>query len=125
MKKLKVDDIILFHSKIIKSTGGSDGIRDLSLIESAINKAFQTFDGRDLYESDLRKIAVTAYSLIKNHGFVDGNKRIGVAVMLLLLRFNDIRINYSQEELVALGIGTASGKLREEDIEQWIIRHQV
>ena len=125
MKILKLDDVILFHRKIIKSTGGSDGIRDLSLIESSIYNAFQTFDGKDLYESDLKKIAVTAYSLIKNHGFVDGNKRIGVAVMLLLLRLNDIQINYSQDEIVALGIGTASGELKEEDIEQWIIRHQV
>jgi death on curing protein len=125
MKTLKLDDIIFFHSKIVKSTGGSDGIRDLSLIESAINRAFQTFDGKDLYESDLKKIVVTAYALIKNHGFVDGNKRIGVAVMLLLLRLNDIRIYYSQNEIVDLGIGTAAGQLTEEDIERWIIRHQV
>lgn len=125
MKYLKLEDVIMFHSKIIQLTGGSEGIRDKSLIESAIHKAFQTFDGNDLYESDLKKISVITYSLIKNHGFIDGNKRIGVSVMLLLLRLNDIQIKYPQADLVQLGMKTAAGLLSEADIEQWIIRHQV
>ncbi|WP_281886528.1 type II toxin-antitoxin system death-on-curing family toxin [Paenibacillus sp. YYML68] len=125
MNHIEVDDIIRFHAKIVAATGGSNGIRDRALIESAIQKAFVTFDEQDLYEGVLKKISVIAYSLVKNHGFVDGNKRIGVASMLLLLRLNDIKVEYSQKELIDLGLGIAEGKLKEEDIEQWIIGHQV
>ncbi|MEW9701872.1 type II toxin-antitoxin system death-on-curing family toxin [Paenibacillus sp. SI8] len=125
MKTLEVSQIIAFHKKIVKATGGSDGIRDLGLIESALNKAFATFDGHDLYEGILKKISVLSFSIIKNHGFIDGNKRVGVATMLLLLRLNGITIKYSQEDLIEIGLKTAEGIYKEEDIEQWILRHQV
>jgi death-on-curing protein len=125
MKSVEVNQIITFHQKIVQATGGSDGVRDRTLIESAINKAFATFDGIDLYESIFKKISVITYSLIKNHGFVDGNKRTGVSTMLLLLQINNITIRYSQSELVELGLKIAEGKINEEHIEQWIIRHQV
>jgi death-on-curing protein len=101
------------------------GVRDRSLLESAINKANQTFDGQDLYEGIHKKISVITYSLIKNHGFVDGNKRIGVATMLLLLKLNEFNIKYTQEELIEIGLRTAEGIYNEEDIERWILRHQV
>jgi death on curing protein len=125
VKKITLEQLFVFHEKIIISSGGSNGVRDRSLLESAINKANQTFDGQDLYDGSGRKISVISYSLIKNHGFVDGNKRIGVAVMLLLLRLNGINIKYTQEELVEIGLRTAEGKINEEDIERWILRHQV
>jgi len=125
MKSLEVDQIITFHKKIVNATGGSDGVRDKTLIESAVKKAFATFDGIDLYEGIYKKISVITYSIIKNHGFVDGNKRTGVSTMLLFLKINDIVINYSQMELVELGLKIAEGEITEEDIEQWIIRHQV
>lgn len=125
MKSVEVDQIITFHQKIVQATGGSDGVRDITLIESAIKKAFATFDGTDLYEGINKKIAAITYSLIKNHGFVDGNKRTGVSTMLLFLKINNITIKYSQSELVELGLKIAEGKMNEEHIEQWIIRHQV
>ena len=125
MKIISVEDVILFHEKIIRATGGSDGVRDRGVIESALNRAQQTFDGQDLYEGIEKKIAVTCYSLIKNHGFVDGNKRIGVAVMLLLLRLNHFKVQYSQAELVELGLKSAAGEITEEEIEHWIQRHRV
>jgi death on curing protein len=125
MKNLSVEQILQFHTKIVKATGGSDGIRDLGLIESALKKAEATFDGQELYEGDIKKISVITFALIKNHGFIDGNKRIGVATMLLLLRFNEISVKYEQEELIELGLKTAEGKFREENIQQWIEEHQV
>ncbi|HWJ78893.1 MAG TPA: type II toxin-antitoxin system death-on-curing family toxin [Niallia sp.] len=125
MKTLNIEQILHFHTKIIAATGGSDGTSDRGMIESAIGKAFVTFDGQDLYPDVYKKIAVTTYALIKNHGFVDGNKRIGIASMILLLKLNEIRIEYTQKELVDLGIGIAEGKLTEVDIELWIKRHQV
>jgi death-on-curing protein len=125
MKIISVEDVILFHEKIIQATGGLDGVRDRGVIDSALNRAQQTFDGKDLYDGVEKKIAVTCYSLVKNHGFVDGNKRIGVAVMLLLLRLNQIKVEYSQAELVELGLQSAAGEITEEVIELWIVRHRV
>ncbi|MDQ0170519.1 type II toxin-antitoxin system death-on-curing family toxin [Paenibacillus tundrae] len=125
MKYLSLEQILQFHTKIIKATGGSDGVRDLGLIESALKKAEATFDGQELYEGNKKKISVTTFALIKNHGFIDGNKRIGVATMLLLLRLNDISLKYEQEELVELGLNTAEGEFTEENIQKWIEVHQV
>jgi len=125
MKSIDVEDVLNFHGKIIEQTGGSSGIRDLGLIESALNRAVMTFDGKDLYEAIVDKISAVTYSLIKNHGFVDGNKRIGVAVMLLLLRLNDVKIRYPQKELIALGLGVADGSIEEKGIKLWIKKHIV
>jgi len=120
---LTVEDVIVLHSKLIAKSGGSIGIRDKTLIDSALNRAFGTFDGVDLYGSFDGKIAAITYSLINNHGFIDGNKRIGIAVMLLLLRLNGIKIQYKQDELVELGLGIASGIIDEGSIRAWITEH--
>jgi death-on-curing protein len=124
MELLDVENILLFHKKIVKSTGGSDGVRDLDLIESALNRGLMTFDGKDLYESTEMKISVISHGLISNHGFIDGNKRIGVSVMVLLLKLNNIVISYSQQELIELGLGVAEGNLNENDILAWIETHK-
>ncbi|WP_373325929.1 type II toxin-antitoxin system death-on-curing family toxin [Sporomusa paucivorans] len=123
MRGLSVSDIIILHQKVIDKTGGSHGIRDIGLIESAVSRAYATFGGNDLYESVEAKIAATAYSLVGNHGFVDGNKRIGIAAMLLLLQLNGYKLQYSQQELIDLGMGLAAGNLDENDIQQWIKAH--
>ncbi|QUH21995.1 type II toxin-antitoxin system death-on-curing family toxin [Alkaliphilus sp. B6464] len=120
MRVLNIQNIILFHEKIIKETGGSTGIRDRGLIESALDRAFATYDGVDLYPSVVEKISVIAHSLISNLGFIDGNKRIGVAAMIMLLKINNITIYYSQQELIDLGIGAAEGSMNEKDILNWI-----
>jgi len=120
MKTLTIDQLIMFHKKITNASGGSHGIKDLGLIESALNRCNATFDGDDLYPTVIEKISVTTVSLVKNHGFVDGNKRVGVSVMLILLSLNGIDIKYTQDELIELGLGLASGKLNEENILGWI-----
>lgn len=124
MRCSSVSDIIILHQKVIDKTGGSHGVRDLGLIESAVSRAYATFGGNDLYETVEAKIAVTAYSLVSNHGFVDGNKRVGIAAMLLLLRLNGYKFQYSQQELTDLGLGLATGNLNENDIQKWIKEHQ-
>jgi death on curing protein len=124
MEFIDIENILLFHKKIVSKTGGSDGVRDLGLIESALNRGLITFDGRDLYGSTEMKISVISHGLIRNHGFIDGNKRIGVAVMLLLLKLNNIEIRYFQQELIDLGLGVAEGKLNENYIVEWIERHK-
>ena len=117
MKCITLAQLIEFHRRITIKTGGSDGVRDKGLLESALNRPFATFSGEDLYTPIERKIAVVTHSLISNHGFVDGNKRIGVSTMILLSKLNNIKLEFTQEELVELGIGTAEGKYLEEDIE--------
>lgn len=89
-----------------------------------MNIGIMTFDGRELFDSTEMKISVISHGLIRNHGFVDGNKRIGIAVMILLLKMNNIKIKYSQQELIELGLGVAEGKLNENDIFAWIERHK-
>ena len=125
MKHIGIVNVVLFHEKIIRETGGSEGVRDIGLVESAINRAHATFDGKDLYTEIENKVATTCYGLIKNHGFVDGNKRIGIAVMLLLLKMNRIFIEYTQEELIELGLGIADSKINEQDIMKWIRKHKI
>ena len=123
MKFLRIENFLMFHEKIIKETGGSAGIRDRGLIESALNRGFMTYDGKDLYPSIIEKISVIAHSLISNHGFVDGNKRIGVAVMVIMLKMNNVKVCYTQKELIELGLKTAEGFMSEKDILTWIKEH--
>lgn len=125
MKHIGIAEVVLFHEKIIRETGGSEGVRDIGLVESAISRAHSTFNGKDLYTEIENKVAITCYGLIKNHGFVDGNKRIGIAVMLLLLTMNRIFIEYTQEELIVLGLDIADSKLNEQDITNWIRKHKI
>jgi len=123
MRFLRIDKVIIFHNKILKKTGGSAGIRDRRLIESALNRGFVTYEGKDLYSSIIEKTSVITHSLICNHGFVDGNKRIGVAVMLIMLKMNNVKVGYTQKELIELGLSTAEGLTKEEDILAWIKQH--
>ena len=125
MKTISLEELLVFHRKIIEKTGGSKGIRDLNLIESALNRAFVTFESKDLYKDIIDKIAAITYGLIKNHGFVDGNKRIGIAVMLFLLKLNELKIRYSQKELIKLGLGIADGLITEENLRNWIRHHEI
>jgi death-on-curing protein len=120
MISLNIEQVKFLHKIIIQESGGSHGVKDISLVESAINRHKATFDGNDLYPDIISKISVTTVSLVKNHGFVDGNKRIGIAVMDTLLRLNFITVKFTQRELIDLGLGLASGKLNEEDVENWI-----
>ncbi|MPM93402.1 hypothetical protein SDC9_140539 [bioreactor metagenome] len=124
MKCSTLTQLIEFHKRITIKTGGSDGIRDKGLLESALNRPFATFSGEDLYTPTEKKIAVVTHSLISNHGFVDGNKRIGVSTMILLSKINNINLKFTQQELIELGISTAKGKYSEEDIFNWILNHK-
>ena len=112
------------HSKLIQATGGIDGIRDEGLLESALAAPFQFFGGEELYPSIPRKAARLCYGLIKNHVFLDGNKRIGIYTMLVFLELNGMKVECSDEELIVLGLGIAAGKFRDEDIMFWIVEHQ-
>ena len=124
MIKLSKEKALSLHKFIAEETGGSAGIRDEGLLESALESAFSGFDGEEFYPSKEEKGARLGYSLISNHAFVDGNKRIGVFIMLIFLEINGIRIECTNEELVEVGLSTADGSMGYEDLLDWIHKHK-
>ena len=125
MKKLTKEQILMIHNELIRETGGSVGLRDEGLLDSALNVPFQGFGDVDNFPSLQQKGARLGYGLICNHAFVDGNKRIGAHIMLLFLSLNGIELEYTQEELSDLIRNVAAGKLQFEDMVKWVIKHQV
>lgn len=123
MKILTKDQIILLHAQLIKETGGSDGIRDEGLLDSAVLNPFQSFDGKDLYPSVLEKGARLGFELIQNHAFIDGNKRIGAHAMLVFLALNGFAFSYTQKELTEIILSVASGKKDCDDLLLWLRSH--
>ena len=119
------EQVTRIHSSLIAKTGGLDGIRDKNLLDSALKVPFQTFDGKDLYPDILDKATQLCFSLINNHPFSDGNKRIGIHLTLLFLKINNVQLNYVQQELIDLGFGIASSKLQKNDIRKWFENHVV
>lgn len=120
---LTVEEIIELHEKIIDRTGGSHGLRDKSLLESAVYSAISGFAETEAYPSVEEKAARLMYSLTSNHAFVDGNKRIGVFTMLMTLQLNNVKIKYTQAELISLGLSVAAGKTDYDNILVWIKEH--
>lgn len=124
MIKFSSEKVKLLHQLMAEATGGSVGVRDEGLLDSALEGAFATFDGAELYPSKEEKAAKLGYSLIANHAFVDGNKRIGVYVMLTFLELNGIHIEATDEDVVALGLGAADGSMDQEAVLDWIKAHK-
>lgn len=119
-----LDHVLLLHKKLIEQTGGADGVRDLGLIESALQRAYAAFGGVEAHPGVIGKAAAVGCGLTQNHGFIDGNKRIGMASMLLILRRNGIALSYTQDELVQLGLSVAQGKTDVPQVREWIENHQ-
>ena len=124
MTKISSEKVKLLHQLMAEATGGGVGVRDEGLLDSAVESAFATFDGAELYPSKEEKAAKLGYSLVSNHAFVDGNKRIGVYVMISFLELNGIHIESSDEDVVALGLGIADGSMSQEDVLKWINNHK-
>lgn len=118
-------DILEFHTELERKSVISDGIRDLGLIESAVNMPFQTFDGVELYPTVEERAAHLFYGLVKNHGFIDGNKRVAVHAMLIYLAVNYIRFEYTSQEMEALVIGVAASNLSVDDVISWIYTKRI
>ena len=123
MIRLTKQQVIMLHQDVIAQSGGSPEIRDEGLLDSALNAPFQTFAGMELYPTIIDKAAHLGYSLIKNHAFVDGNKRIGTHVMLAFLMLNGIDVDYEDEELIQLILGVAAGKISSEQLLAWLQAH--
>ncbi len=125
MKKLTKEQILLLHTQLIETTGGSDGIRDISLLESALESPFQSYGGEELYPSIQAKAARLCYGLVKNHAMIDGNKRLECHTMLVFLALNGYEMEYTQKELSNLVLDVAADRKQYEDILQWLLVHQM
>ncbi|MDD6994929.1 MAG: type II toxin-antitoxin system death-on-curing family toxin [Candidatus Borkfalkiaceae bacterium] len=124
MIKFSKEKVLLLHKMIMEQTGGLDGIRDFGLLESALESAYATFDNKELFPSKEEKAARIAVGLVSNHAFVDGNKRIGMYVLLTFLEVNGLPLEVTDDEVVEVGLKLAEGKMRYEELLQWIKEHE-
>lgn len=123
-EKTEQKQILMLHTQLIQQTGGSEGVRDYNLRDSALETPFQSFGGDELYPTIQAKAARLGYGLIKNHCMIDGNKRIGTHAMLVFLALNGIELKYMQKELYETILDVAAGKIEYEDLLQWVLDHQ-
>jgi death-on-curing protein len=123
MKSLNKRQLLLLHAALLETSGGASGVRDDSLLESALGSPFQTFAGQELYPTVLEKATRLGFGLIKNHPFVDGNKRIGAHAMLVLLALNGIALSYEDEELISTILAVADGTLDADGLLRWVQDH--
>ena len=125
MKRLSKEHIIKLHSQIVELTGGTDGVREMELLESAIESPFQACFGADVYPTIQEKGTRLGFGLIKNHCMLDGNKRIGVHAMLVFFDLNGIVLSYTQKELYEMVLAVAGSTMEYEDMLEWVSAHQV
>ena len=125
MIRFSQEKVLLLHQIIVAETGGSAELRDMNLLDSALEGVYQTFGGQELYPSKEEKGARLGFTLISNHAFVDGNKRIGMYVMLTFLEVNGIHMNCTNEDVVYAGLAVASGEMSYEGLLAWVRSHRV
>ncbi len=124
MKQISKRQILLIHDRLISESGGANGVRDESLLESALAVPYQEFGGMSNYPTIEEKAARMGFGIIKNHPFLDGNKRTGAHIMLLLLYINGVDLVYEQEELIEVILDLASGKTGYNDLLSWVKEHR-
>ena len=124
MIKFSKEKILLLHKILAEATGGSAGVRDEALLDSALESAFAGFGDREFYPTKEEKGACLGYALISNHAFVDGNKRIGLYVMLSFLEMNGVPVQCTDDELVKIGLSVAEGSMGYDELLQWVLDHR-
>ena len=124
MIKFSKEKVKLLYQLLAEATGGSVGVRDEGLLDSALESAFSGFGEQEFYPTKEEKGARLGFALISNHAFVDGNKRIGTYIMLTFLEMNGIRIHCTDEELVHIGLSVADGSMKYEEMLQWVRDHE-
>ena len=125
MIKLTKQQIILLYKILVKYSGGAEGIRDAELLDSALEAPFISFDGISNYPTLQSKAARLAFGMIKNHPFVDGNKRIGILAMISFLELNGIKLACTDDELIKIGRGLADSSVDEKALLVFIIEHGI
>src|SRR6185436_18694256 len=117
---ISLAEVEKIHDILIEKFGGLKGIRDHGILDSAINRPYQTFDGEDLYPDPVDKAAAIFESIISNHPFVDGNKRTAYVLMMLILKENKLDLNADQNTKYDFVISAARGDLRFDRIRNWL-----
>lgn len=125
MIKFSKEKVLLLHKLIAQETGGSIGVRDEGLLESALEAAFSGFGETEFYPTKEEKAARLGYTLISNHAFVDGNKRIGMYVMLTFLEVNGIHMGCSNEDVASAGLAVADGTMDYDALLAWVRAHRL
>ena len=120
---INIEIVKYFHSILIDEFGGSSGIRDLNALKAAIQRPYSTFDGKDLYPTIYDKAAALVESLVKNHAFVDGNKRIGYVMLRFFLIESGFDLSASQTDKYNFIIEISKGNLEFEGIKNWIVQN--
>lgn len=123
MKYLTVEDVLLLHYLAVEKSGGSHGLRDTSLLESAINRPRATFGKTDLYPTLFDKAGALCHSLVKNHPFVDGNKRTALFAAMVTIERNGYTFLCSQKDLVTIGVAIDTENITSEEISLWLKKH--
>ena len=124
MLRLTVKQVIKLHTQVVMATGGSDGIRDMGLLESAVNAPFQSFGGYDVYPTIYEKAARLGFGLAQNHAFIDGNKRIAAHALMAFLELNNIEIDCTEFELFSVFYKLAASEVTFDDLVDWIKNHE-
>ena len=117
---LTLEQVLVIHQTQINNFGGSHGIRDLSLLESALFRPQTTFGDRELYPTVFEKAAAIVHSLVLNHPFIDGNKRTATLAMIIFLKRNGVTIKIGKEDLVTYILSIESKKVNIDDIAEWL-----
>lgn len=125
MIKFTKENVVMLHSILSGVAGSTVGIREEGLLESAIESAYQTFDGQELYPTVEEKGARMCHSLVSNHAFVDGNKRIGILTLMAFLELNGAKINPTNEEIIRVGLGLAKGEITYDSLLMWIKENRI
>jgi len=125
IRYLLLAEVLELHRSVIEQWGGASGIRDLAALESALAQPRQSFGGQDLYPDLTSKAAALCFSLVLNHPFIDGNKRIGHAAMETFLIVNGSELRESVDEQERIMLNLAAGKLSREDFVEWVTRHTI
>lgn len=124
MNKFSKEKVMLLQKLIVESSGGTYGVRDFALLESALESAFQTFDGVELYPTKEEKAARLGIGLIANHAFLDGNKRTGLLVMDSFLAINGMPLEYTDDEFIQIGFALAKNQMTYQELLEWIKTHK-
>ncbi len=123
MNYLGYKQALLIYRRVLEETGGSAGIRDGGALRSALARPQASFGGQDLYPTLFEKAAALAESLARNHPFVDGNKRMALACMRVMLKLNGFQVTASQESKASLILQIVEHKLTVQEVAEWLAKH--
>ena len=123
MKEISKEQIIKLHTQLVEETGGSVDIRDEGMLDSAVSTPYASFAGIEPFPTVIEKASRLGFGLIKNHPFIDGNKRIGTHALILMLRINGVTIDYDDQDLIDTILKVADGSFGYEELLAWVKAH--